>query len=196
VDTGPYATAELAPYVQTAQLLRSLSLPAPELTGARDLAAILERCNAVYLSNGLESLRQLPAQSIDFTWSHAVLEHVRRSEFAATVRELRRVMSPGGRGSHQVDLQDHLGGGLNNLRLPSRWWEADWMARSGFYTNRLRFAQVMQIFRDEGLSVERVALDHFPSVPLQRSALAAEFGHLTDEELKIRAFHAVLCIPG
>jgi hypothetical protein len=192
VDTGYYAGSDLAPYREITELLARLNLRPPDLTGAQNLSTVLERCNAVYLTDGLASLKQVPAQSVDFTWSHAVLEHVRRHEFDATVRELRRVMARDGRSSHQVDLQDHLGGGLSNLRLPSRWWEADWMAHSGFYTNRLRFVQIMQTFASERLAVESVTIQKFASMPLRRSALALEFQGLPDEELMISGFHAVL----
>ncbi len=192
VDTGPYAARDLAPYREIAELLRKLDLRPPELAGAQDLSTILERCNAVYLTDGLASLKQVPTESIDFSWSHAVLEHVRRKEFDLMIRELRRVMTRDGRSSHQVDLQDHLGGGLNNMRLSSRWWEADWMARSGFYTNRLRFSQIMGAFANEHLSVESLQICKFPAIPIRRSALAGEFRGLRDEELLISGFHAVL----
>jgi Methyltransferase domain len=192
VDTGCYATSDLTPYREIAELLGRLNLRPPDLVDAQDVTTILERCNAVYLTDGLASLKQVPAQSVDLTWSHAVLEHVRRKEFGATIHELRRVMARDGRSSHQVDLQDHLGGGLSNLRLPSRWWEADWMAQSGFYTNRLRFGQIMQVFADERLAVESLKIQKFASMPLRRSALALEFQGLPDEELMVSGFHAVL----
>jgi Methyltransferase domain len=192
IDTGQYATRDLAPYRETAELLERLNLRPPDLVDAQDVSTILERCNAVYLTGGLASLKQVPARSVDLTWSHAVLEHVRRKEFAATIHELHRIMARDGRSSHQVDLQDHLGGGLSNLRLPSRWWEADWMAQSGFYTNRLRFAQIMQVFANERLAVESLKIQKFASMPLRRSALAVEFQGLPDEELMISGFHAVL----
>lgn len=192
VDTGPYAARSVGPYREMAEFLGRLGLRPPELEGAETLSALLERCNAVYLTDGLNSLKQVPAASVDFTWSHAVLEHVRRREFDVMIGELRRVMARDGRSSHQVDLRDHLGGGLSNMRLSSRWWEANWMARSGFYTNRLRFAQIMGIFANERLTVESMQIQKFPAMPLRRSALAVEFQGLGDEELLISGFHAVL----
>jgi SAM-dependent methyltransferase len=192
VDNGYYAVSKLAPYREIADLLRGLNLHPPDLSDARDLSTILQRCNAVYLTRGLASLREVPTRSVDFTWSHAVLEHVRRHEFDATMSELHRVMAPNGRSSHQVDLQDHLGGGLSNMRFPSRWWEADWIARSGFYTNRLRYAEMMRVFASERFAVETVRTCQFTSPPLRRRALAAEFQDLADEDLMISGFHAVL----
>lgn len=192
VDTGPYAVTEIAPYKEAAALLAGLGLRPPELADARNASTVLERCNAVYMTGGLASLRQVPSRSVDFAWSHAVMEHVRRNEFADTIRELRRVLVDDGCSSHQVDLKDHLGGGLNNLRLSTRWWEADWMARSGFYTNRLRFTEMMQVFADQRFAVQMVATDRFSSMPISRSALAIEFRDLRDEDLMVSGFHAVL----
>jgi SAM-dependent methyltransferase len=196
VDTGKYATTDIAPYREIAQLLTSEGLAPPDLSGAQDLEAILRRCNATYLTDGLTSLRELPTHSVDFAWSHAVLEHIRHHEFAAGVRELRRILVPHGCVSHQVDLKDHLGGGLNHLRFPSRWWEAEWMVRSGFYTNRIRFSEMMRDFAAEGFSVERLVTSRFDSLPLPRRALAEEFRGVSDEDLMVSAFHAVLRTPG
>ena len=41
---------------------------------------LLSRCHAEYLTSGVESLRALPAESVDFIWSRHVLEHVRKNE--------------------------------------------------------------------------------------------------------------------
>jgi len=192
VDTGEYAITDPAPYQEAAQLLRIEGLRPPDLNGAQDLSDILQRCNATYLTGGLASLRTVPSESIDFAWSNAVLEHVRYREFAAQVRELRRVLAADGCVSHQVDLKDHLGGGLNNLRFPSRWWEAEWLARSGFYTNRIRCGEMLRVFREEGFNVESLTTGRFEELPLARRALAPEFRNLSDEDLMISDFHAIL----
>lgn len=195
VDTGNYAITDVAPYQDVAQLLRSYGLAPPDLAGARDLGDILRRCNATYLVNGLASLRELPSHSIDFAWSQAVLEHIRRREFAPGVHELHRILVPDGCVSHQVDLKDHLGGGLNNLRFPDRWWEAEWLARSGFYTNRIRFSQMLHAFAAAGFKVESLATVRFECLPLSRTSLAPEFRNLSDEDLLVSEFHAVLRAP-
>jgi SAM-dependent methyltransferase len=196
VDTGNYAIADIAPYQEVAHLLRSQGLAPPNLAGAHDREDILRRCNATYLVDGLASLRKLPSDSIDFAWSNAVLEHVRHREFIAGVREVRRVLVRDGCVSHQVDLTDHLGGGLNNLRFPTRWWEAEWLARSGFYTNRIRFSEMMGLFAAEGFKVESLVTGRFDSLPLPRTSLAREFRNLSDEDLMVSEFHAVLRAPG
>ena len=195
VDMGAYATRDIRPYQEIAQLLSSEGLAAPDLGGAQDLAEILRRCNAAYLTHGLASLRELPSHSVDFAWSHAVLEHIRAREFAAGVNELRRILATDGCVSHQIDLRDHLGGGLNNLRFPGHWWEAEWLARSGFYTNRIRFGEMMRVFAAAGFSVERLVTSRFETLPLRRASLAAEFRSLSDEDLLVSGFHVVMRAP-
>jgi len=195
IDMGAYATTDIRPYQEVAQLLRSEGLAAPDLGGAQGLAEILRRCNASYLTHGLDSLRELPSHSVDFAWSHAVLEHIRMREFAAGVNELRRILATDGCVSHQVDLKDHLGGGLNNLRFPGRWWEAEWLARSGFYTNRIRFGEMMRLFAAAGFSVERLITSRFESLPLRRASLAVEFRSLPEEDLMVSGFHVVMRAP-
>lgn len=192
IDAGRFANADPALYRAGAAHLRSLGLSVPDLDGAGDLQAILDRCHARYGTDGLASLRALPDASVDFMWSQAVLEHVRRGVFADTMREMRRALRPDGVCSHRVDLKDHLGGGLNNLRLKSGLWEREWMAKSGFYTNRLRFSEMIALFEAAGFAVEVVAVRRWEASPIARQALAPEFRGLTDDDLQVREFDVLL----
>lgn len=192
VDAGRFAATELAPYQRLAAQLKQRGMPVPDISDANTLDEVLSACGARYMTEGLESLRELPSSSIDFVWSQAVLEHVRRADFLPTMNELRRVLRPDGACSHRVDLMDHLGGGLNNMRIPSRWWEKDWMAKSGFYTNRLRFSEMLQLFRDAGFAPDVVAVSRWDAPPLSRAALASEFRHLDDDDLLVKGFDVVL----
>lgn len=193
VDAGAYATADPAPYRRLADWLRARDLPAPHLESAADLDAVLAACNATYGVAGLDSLRAIPAASVDFVFSQAVLEHVRHAEFVETMRELHRVLRPGGVASHRIDLKDHLGGNLNNLRLPKALWERDWMgARSGFYTNRIRFTEMCNLFQQTGFDVEVLAVHRWHLLPLDRSAMTAPFCYLSEDELRVREFDVLL----
>lgn len=192
VDEGNFATVDLESYRALVRHLRSEGLEAPELENARNLDDVLHACTATYHCSGLRSLRSLPDASVDFIWSHAVLEHVRREAVPGMARELRRVLRAGGVCSHQVDLKDHLGGSLNNLRIASGWWEKDWMARSGFYTNRLRKTDFIRIFTEAGFATETVAVDQWDRSPISRHSLAQEFRALSDDDLRVRGFSVVL----
>lgn len=192
VDVGAYATGDLRVYEQMVKYLARQGLAAPDLNGIGDLAALLARCNARYGTRGLQSLRDIPTASVDFSWSHAVLEHVRKREFLDTMQELRRVMRSDGVSSHLVDLKDHLGGALNNMRIPSRWWEAEWMARSGFYTNRLRMTEMLNVFRQSGFEVQVNAVQRWDSLPTSVRAMASEFQGVPDAELLVKEFDVTL----
>ncbi|HUI59042.1 MAG TPA: class I SAM-dependent methyltransferase [Steroidobacteraceae bacterium] len=188
VDTGSFATADLGTYRELCAYLRQAGLQPPDLESTHDTATLLQRCRAVYATRGVESLREIPAGSVDFIWSNAVLEHVRRAAFGDLVRETRRVARRGSLSSHQVDLQDHLGGALNNLRIGSRWWEAEWMARSGFYTNRLRMSDMVRAFEGAGFAIEALACERWEVLPTSRRAFAPEFARYEVADLLVKSF--------
>jgi SAM-dependent methyltransferase len=192
VDEGNFATDDIDSYRILSRYLRSEGFDVPEFDDIRDVTDVLRDCAATYHCGGLRSLRALPTASVDFIWSNAVLEHVRRDAVPEVARELRRVLRAGGVCCHQVDLRDHLGGALNNLRIPSAWWEKEWMARSGFYTNRLRKSELLQIFEEAGFSAKVIAVETWDESPISRDALAREFRNLSDEDLRIQHFLAAL----
>ena len=186
VDAGKFAVDDAAFYSEAAA---ALGVPGgPWAT----MAQMLSACRGTYLTGGMDSLKSLPAASVDFIWSQAVLEHVRRAEFAATAVELRRVLRPGGRMSHQVDFKDHLGGSLNSLRFAPATWEGPLFSESGFYTNRLRLGEVTEAFEAAGFSVEVRTRVSWPSLPTPRSAMDPSFRAMTDEDLLVSDAHLVM----
>jgi hypothetical protein len=192
VDAGEFASLDMHVYRDTAHILRARGLDPPELDTVQDVDAMLRLCRASYGTRGLRSLREIPSASVDFMWSQAVLEHIRRREFAEFAAEMRRVIRDGGVSSHQIDLQDHLGGALNNLRIPSRWWEREWMARSGFYTNRLRMSELIGILESAGFVVDVLTTSRWDTLPTPRSAFAREFQGFDQEDLLVRGIQVLL----
>ena len=187
IDAGAYAARDIALYQPLFQRLT-------EQPGARSAAA-LQRCasidallaltNCTYREDGLAGLRAVPAASVDLVLSQATLEHVPRTEFAATMTELHRLMKPGAVASHQVDFKDHLGGSLHNLRFSDAAWERRWFAaRSGFYTNRLRLSEVIAALRGAGFTTETVERLTWDDLPLPRARLAPQFQSLSDDDLR------------
>lgn len=195
VDSGAYATEDMRPYLALCKLLRSRGLEPPELTVAHTFKDALELCNSQYLTRGIESWREIPSNSIDFVFSHAVLEHVRRHEFLDTQKECFRVIKPGGVASHRVDLKDHLGGGLNNLRFSEGIWESDFFVRSGFYTNRIQFNEMLRLFEDAGFDMQVSEVRRWKELPIQRKQLAAEFRDMPEDELNVSGFDVLLKCP-
>jgi len=191
VDTDDRATRNMNVYRSLTPRLGDTALLDESAFQSRE--TLLAACGARYLTGGLASLRAIPSASVDFIWSQAVLEHVRTRDFDRLLAEMRRILRPHGVSSHWVDLRDHLGGALNNLRFSERLWESDFMARSGFYTNRLRFSELLRRFGDAGFAVEVTAVDRWAALPTQRAALATPFRDLPEDELCVSGFNVLLC---
>jgi Methyltransferase domain len=191
IDRGDYAHRSVSSYLAMIEYMRGRGLrDAP--TSYQDVEAIEAKFGIEYRTRGIASLREIPDSSVDFVWSHAALEHVRLGDFMETCSQTRRIMRSGAVASHRVDLMDHLGGALNNLRFTDRIWESSLMADSGFYTNRIRCQQMLEIFERAGFHVAWVAKESWDRLPIERQNLAKQFRSITDEELKISAFDAVL----
>jgi len=192
VDVGEFADRDLEHYREFARLLGERGYEPVSLSGTRTLEELLDRCHARYLTRGLESLRALPSGSVDFSWSQSTIEHIRAGDLTETARELRRVMSEGASAVHLIDLRDHLADGLNHLRVPRRVWESNVMAKSGFYTNRLRFSALCEIFERAGFRCEVAHVTHWDALPTPRRSMVAEFRALPERELLVRTFAVCL----
>lgn len=186
VDVGPFAENSSSIYGQVVQEIEERGYSLSDLKGISGTNDLLKRTGAVYLTNGLRSLRNIPSESVDIIWSQAVLEHIRIHEVPDVLRELRRILRPTGIMSHRIDYKDHLGGGLNNLRFPSKIWEAELMASSGFYTNRVRNSEYLRLIEDAGFHVISAKPGKWDAVPIRRKNLAVEFQTLSDEDLITR----------
>lgn len=196
VDSKPLAELNI-------DALRRAAKNAGEVEGWRtptvppdaDISETLRQMGAVYLADGLESMSQIADASVDFIWSQAVLEHIDRHEFREFARQLYRVLRPTGVASHTVDLQDHLGSSLNNLRFSRKVWESPIMRNSGFYTNRLRREEIIDAFESAGFVIEIPTTRRWRTLPLPRSSLATEFQRFTTDELRIAEFDLVVRKP-
>jgi len=192
VDTDAYASFNAGSYRNLQRALESRGLRPPDLSACTSLAAILERCGARYFTDGLTSLREIESAGIDLVFSQAVLEHVRHREFFPTLQECRRVLRSGGICSHQVDLRDHLGGSLNNLRFSEKIWESELFASAGFYTNRIRYGRMLELFERAGFSVECTNVQRWETLPTPRRALSDEFAAIVDDDLRVSSFDVLL----
>lgn len=191
VDAGAFARTDLAPYISLAAFLRAKGLSVPPVETFGNIGQLLDACGARYETNGLAALSAVPSGHVDLVFSQAVLEHVRLREFAPLLKEMRRILGPGGVASHQVDLKDHLATSLNHLRFTERTWESEFMARSGFYTNRLRRQAIVELFEAEGFRIRVDGIRRWPAVPIDRRSLAPAFRDLPEEELTISQFDIV-----
>jgi hypothetical protein len=57
------------------------------------------------------------------------------------------------------------------------------MANSRFYTNRLRYLELLRLFRQAGFEPEIVRKELWKTLPTPRRKMANEFAVLSDEDL-------------
>ena len=192
VDVSYYAISDLKPYREMAKFVSEKAMLAPGIKDTKTLDELLSICNAHYGTNGLETLCTIPDRSVDFVFSQAVLEHVRKQDFLATLKQIRRIIKDDGICSHSIDLKDHLGGNLNSLRFSEKVWESGFFVRSGFYTNRIRHNKMLALFKEAGFNPEIVRSTHWPKLPTSKKKLSDEFSCLSEQELMISEFDVIL----
>lgn len=192
IDAGPFAVTDMYVYRTFVEALEHSGLNPPDISAAVTLDDVLVACDARYLTQGLEGFSSIETGTVDLIFSQAVLEHVRKYEFLDTMRECFRVLTVDGVASHRVDLKDHLGGSLNNLRFSQRVWESDFFVNSGFYTNRIRFSEMIALFKDAQLRVEIGEVRRWEHLPVKKQSLSKSFSSLSDEDLLVSGFDVLL----
>ena len=193
IDSDAYAERNPAIYETMLDEWEAEGLSSSRLRGCATFELLCERSGTRYLHNGLDSLAALPDGAVDLGFSNAVLEHIRLADFEPMLTELRRVLSsPDGAWSHTVDLRDHLGGALNNLRFSRRLWESRFFAESGFYTNRIRYRQMLSMFERAGFVVDVLQTTRFPALPTLRIRMWKPFRDCAEEDLLVSSFNIVL----
>ena len=192
VDVGNFAKKDLTFYKILSNKLIKKGIKAPNISKAKSFDEMLELCNAKYLVNGLESLKEIPSNSIDLIFSHSVFEHIRKRELPNTLEEINRLMKKGGIASHVIDYQDHLGGGLNNLRFNETLWELDFIANSGFYTNRIPAIEMHKLFNKYGFITIKENFGKWPFLPISRKLLSYQFKKYKNHELINRTSSVLL----
>ncbi len=192
VDVAPIADTAVEPYRRMTAYLAAQGFHSPNLDQVSSGDQALGLCHAQYLTEGLRSLKAIPSNSVDFIWSHVVIQLIKRAEFADYLRECRRILRPTGVCSHRVDLTDPMGKGLNHLRFSPRFWESGFVAGAGYYSNRLRYTQMLTCFREAGFVPTVTDTQRWSRLPVARATLWREFRDLPDEELLVSAFDVVL----
>lgn len=144
---------------------------------------LLNFSNAKYMTSGINDLKKLDNDSIDYIFSHSVLEHVRLFEIDELISQMYRVIKPGGIVSHNINYKDHLSESLNNLRFSSKTWESDLFANSGFYTNRIPATKMHSMFKNVGFKILRENFGKWDKLPIPRLKISDEFKAFSDEEL-------------
>jgi hypothetical protein len=186
IDVGPFASTNLEHFRKTAAYLNQVELHPPDLRTCSTFREAAIACGLEYLTDGIASLRSIPSGSVDFVWSHATLAHIRHDELLPTLIELRRVQRLDGIGSHHTGFGSVLGGGKNDVRFSERVWESRFIAKSGFYTNRIHCEELLRLFRIAGFAPEIVRRTYWKTLPIPRDKMAAPFRTLPEQDLQLR----------
>lgn len=192
VDSGRFIAADPGTYITLCNALIALGVSPPDISRCQTVDDILSVCNSKFLSGGLSSLKEIAGNSIDLIFSQAVLEHVRAHDFQGVLFECFRILKETGVSSHCIDLKDHIGGGLNNLRFKRLLWESNLFCKSGFYTNRIRLKKILESFSIAGFSYRLLDVKCWDRLPIQRKNLDLEFSRLDDDELLVSEFDVLL----
>lgn len=192
VDAGDFAERDMQVYQNILSHWKSEGIATERLKGCSNFDELCTQASISYLTDGLSSLKKIPTDSVDFIYSHAVLEHIRYSEFIETMTELKRVLKPNGQCSHKVDLKDHLGGSLNNLRFSDKVWEGKLFASSGFYTNRIRFSEMIQLCEKAGFLSKIKDLQKWDMLPTPKNEMWSKFQQMPDDDLLVSGFEVIL----
>lgn len=136
---------------------------------------LLKAFNTTYLSDGLESLKTIKENSVDYIFSHSTMEHIRLKEVDQMIKEMYRVIKPKGLISHSINYRDHLSGSLNNLRFSEKLWESDFFSNSGFYTNRIPAFEMHKKFSKKGFQIIQEKFRSWENLPIKRKYLHKHF---------------------
>lgn len=195
VDVDDYATYEIDFYRKFAHHLHLKGYPKLDLSGVNNIYELLVYCDAKYYTNGLDGLREVLDQSVDYIFSHTVLQHVRKHEFFDCMVQLNRLLKFNGICSHRVDLSDCIDDGLNNLRFSNATWESYIFVNSGFYTNRIRYCEYIIDMERIGLIIKNIETREWSKLPISNYFMSEDFKNHSKDELIIKGFDVVCFKP-
>ena len=191
IDANNFISNKIDFYYQLEKRLLEMNYNPPKINGIKNIHEILKLCKSDYYIEGEKSIKLIKSNSIDLIFSTAVLEHLKLDEFEIIIKEMRRILKNDGFTSHEVDLKDHLNKSLNNLRFSSRIWESNLFSNSGFYTNRLRYSQIIKIFETSGFNVQILRQKKWNRYPINIKLINKEFRNELNEELLISSFNLI-----
>ena len=186
IDVDDFATKDLKLYFQLQKNLeKEKYLESKICNNFKNFEELLNFYNGLYLKSGLNSLRKIDDNSIDYIFSHSVMEHIRKYELEKFIKEMFRVLKPNGVISHNINYKDHLAESLNNLRFNEDLWESKFFANSGFYTNRVPAVEMHNLFKKSGFILVKEYFGKWNKLPIKRNKINKIFKKFSDKELSI-----------
>jgi SAM-dependent methyltransferase len=192
LDSHSAAIKDIDFYKYQLKLLSDKGLAPTDLPSFNSFEELLNQLGATYLTKGTDSFASIRSESVDFIFSQAVLEHIRKSEFNDLLTENRRILNKEGRVSHSIDLKDHLSYALNNLRFSEQVWESKLMSSASFYTNRIGFDEMIERFDSSGFSTEVKEVIKWEELPTPISKMSLPFRERKIDSLLVSEFKVLL----
>jgi SAM-dependent methyltransferase len=174
-----------------------------ELARAHEIIAKLLACGsfdalygvleAEYVVEPSGTLQRFSDESFDAVISYNVLEHVHRETLPVYVRDMARVLRPGGYSIQKIDVGDHLAyyfPGTNKkayLRFSDRKWHR-WCENEVQYFNRVQRSEWMRLFADAGLEL---VVQEFDTTNIQGLPIADQYADLEPEDLACVGFRVI-----
>tara|TARA_Y100000768_G_scaffold164342_1_gene122955 strand:+ start:1460 stop:2329 length:870 start_codon:yes stop_codon:yes gene_type:complete len=181
VDTNKFARTDLKHLVD---ISLDMGIVHKNLNMFRTTDDFLKYNKIEYKTDGIRSYVEMPDSSIDLIWSKSVLEHIHLEKFESTLKELHRVLKSSSVSVHSIDFRDHLSGGINSLRFSKNIWESYLFRNSGFYTNRLRPSQMINLFSKNRFEVSIFRQDYLDKIVLPRNRLSKDYRNLSNDDLR------------
>jgi Methyltransferase domain len=128
------------------------------ILGCRSFPEVYTRLGFRYVVEPSGSLASVEDESMDVVLSVNMLEHVHRSILPGYVRDMARVLRPGGYALHTIDLDDHLAdydskvSRKQYLAHSDRLWRTLFESRV-FYFNRVQRPEWRRLFELAGLEL-------------------------------------------
>lgn len=191
IDVDSFATKDTEFYKKIISELDNSNLN----TLKKDFNSYEEMCEKLditYLTQGTSSFKNINDNSIDIIISQACLEHVRKKEFEFFMDENYRVCKKGALSIHSIDFKDHLEYSLNNLRFSEKTWESEFMSSSGFYTNRLRYCDMKELFLKSGFEIIKEDLSSWEELPMKKTKFNLDFINYDESDLLVKEAMVVL----
>jgi predicted SAM-dependent methyltransferase len=191
IDVDSFATKDTAFYKKIITELDSSNFNNP-MESFTSYEEMCEKLDITYLTEGTSSFKKIDDNSIDIIISQACLEHVRKKEFELFMNENFRVCKKGAISVHSIDFKDHLEYSLNNLRFSEKIWESEFMSSSGFYTNRLRYCDMKELFLKSGFEIIKEDLSTWKELPMKKTKCNLDFINYDESDLLVKEAMVVL----
>ncbi|MFC1658427.1 methyltransferase domain-containing protein [Candidatus Omnitrophota bacterium] len=141
----------------------------------------------------------LEDNSQDLVVSRLVLQHIPQNILPSAIKETWRILKPGGRAIHKINLHDEYAESdpgaclINFLKFPEWFWNS-FVNNKIKFVNQARYPYYLRVFEDAGFRILKTkkVIDKQSLRDIDKIKLAKEFRQYSKEELATVGLYAVL----